>query len=300
MSRKLLALMISGMFAGGIATSALADDTPGTKNMPSAGTSSATSGKHDTSRASSGSGSIGTTDDVDIRGSQTKARTDTRGKSTAAGAAPQTRGDGIITTRDDASNNNSLTKGSASSGSAAGSSTTAAGTVNPNAASRDGVVTTRDENDINKSQTKGSASAPAGAGVSKSATGTSSTGGTSALGSGYGATGTSAGAGSSSGASTGSGGTGSGTAGATGGGSTAATGMDSTGIGTSPSAMSSGMSGAGMGQHSMQAKITSINPRTGKVSVRTDEGSLALHFPPEALADLKRGDTVTVHLGLSK
>lgn len=288
MSRKLLALMISGMFAGGIATSALANDTPGTKNMPSAGTSSATSGKHDASRASSGSGSIGTADDVDIRGSQTKARTDTRGKSTAAGAAPQTRGDGVITTRDDASNNNSLTKGSASSGSAAGSSTTAAGTVNPNAASRDGVVTTRDESDINKSQTKGSASAPVGAGVSKSATGTSSTGMTSGRGS------------SSSAGMAGA----SGAAGVTGG-SAAATGMDSTGIGTSPSAMSggmggTGMGGTGMGQHSMQAKITSINPRTGKVSVRTDEGSLALHFPPEALADLKRGDTVTVHLGLSK
>lgn len=270
MSRKLLALMISGMFAGGLATSALADDTPGTAKTPSAGTSSATSGKHDTSRASSGSGSIGPADDVTIRGSQTKAPTDTRGKSTSAGA-PQTRGDGVITTRDDATYNSSQTKGSASSGSAAGSSTTAAGTINPNAASRDGVVTTRDENTINKSQTKGSASAPAGAGMSNS---TANSGVSSTTGATAGAAGMPSGAyGSTSGS---------------------ASGMNSSGMG--------GMAGmTGMaGQHSMQAKITSINPRTGKVSVRTDEGSLALHFPPEALADLKRGDTVTVHLGLNK
>lgn len=298
MSRKLLALMISGMFAGGIASSATADDRPGTANMPSAGTSSATSGKHDTTRASSGSGAIGTEDDVTIRGSQTKARTDTRGKSTAAGAAPQTRGDGVITTRDDATYNNALTKGSASSGSAAGSSTTAAGTVSPNAASRDGVVTTRDENTINKSQTKGSASAPIGAGVSKSATSTSSPSGTSASGSGYGSTAGTSGSGyGSTGTTAGT----SGTAATTGSGSTAATGMDSSGIGTNPGSMGgSSMSAAGMGQHSMQATVTSVNQAKGQVNVRTSEGSLALKFPPEQLRDLKRGDTVTVHLGISK
>lgn len=225
MSRKLLSLMISGMFAGALASSALADDTPSTAKTPSAGTSSATSGKHDTSRASSGSGTIGPADDVTIRGSQTKAPTDTRGKSTSAGA-PQTRGDGVITTRDDATYNNS--------------------------------------------QTKGSASAPAGgAGMSNSTANT--------------------GVGSTTGTSTGTAGMPTGAYGSTTG--TASTGMDSSGMG--------GMAGMA-GQHSLQAKITSINPRTGKVSVRTDEGSLALHFPPEALADLKRGDTVTVHLGLSK
>lgn len=276
MSRKLISLLVSGMFAGGITASALADDTPGTMNTPSAGTSSATSGKHDTSRASSGSGAIGTADDVTIRGSQTKARTDTRGKSTAAGAAPQTRGDGVITTRDDATYNSAQTKGSASSGSASGSATTSAGTVNPNAASRDGVVTTRDENTINKSQTKGSASAPAGAGLGSSAANTGTP-----------ATSTTAGS-SAYDTTTGSSGS-----------ATAATGMDSTGIGTNPASMA-GMGASGMGQHSMQATITSINPKNGKVNVRTDEGSLALHFPPDALRDLKRGDTVTVHLGISK
>lgn len=224
MSRKLLSLMISGMFAGAIASSALAEDTPSTAKTPSAGTSSATSGKHDTSRASSGSGTIGPADDVTIRGSQTKAPTDARGKSTSAGA-PQTRGDGVITTRDDATYNNS--------------------------------------------QTKGSASAPAGAGMSNSTANT--------------------GVGSTTGTSTGTAGMPTGAYGSTTG--TASTGMDSAGMG--------GMAGMA-GQHSLQAKITSINPRTGKVSVRTDDGSLALRFPPEALADLKRGDTVTVHLGLSK
>lgn len=161
-----------------------------------------------------------------------------------------------------------------------------------------------------KSEIKGSANTPAGS-VSKSATSTSHPSGTSAPGSVYGNTGSTgsttgaSGTSHTTGTTVGTGGSArgsAGTAGTSGTDSSAATGMDSTGIGTNPNAMggmnTAGM--AGMGQHSMQATVTSVDQAKGKVNVRTSDGSLALKFPPEQLRDLKRGDTVTVHLGISK
>src|SRR5437773_12515787 len=34
------------------------------------------------------------------------------------------------------------------------------------------------------------------------------------------------------------------------------------------------------------------------IDVKTPEGSIKLHFPPDALADIKKGDRVTVELGI--
>lgn len=55
-----------------------------------------------------------------------------------------------------------------------------------------------------------------------------------------------------------------------------------------------------MGQHSMSGTVTTIDKSKGTVSVKTDEGMLDVHFPPQSLSDIKEGDTVTVFLGLSK
>ena len=55
-----------------------------------------------------------------------------------------------------------------------------------------------------------------------------------------------------------------------------------------------------MGQHSMSGTVATIDKSKGTVSVKTDEGTLDLHYPPQALSDIKEGDTVTVFLGISK
>lgn len=62
-----------------------------------------------------------------------------------------------------------------------------------------------------------------------------------------------------------------------------------------------GQAGAGgmMGDHSMSGKITAID-KTGHVTVKTGAGNLRLHFPPDSLQGLKKGDTITVHLSFTR
>jgi hypothetical protein len=40
------------------------------------------------------------------------------------------------------------------------------------------------------------------------------------------------------------------------------------------------------------------DPKTGHLTVKTAEGNLSLHFPPSALDNVKKGDRVSVELGL--
>jgi hypothetical protein len=54
------------------------------------------------------------------------------------------------------------------------------------------------------------------------------------------------------------------------------------------------------GEHSMSGTVTAIDPQTGKLSLNTGVGELDLHFPPQALKDVKEGDQLTVYLGFSK
>ncbi len=69
--------------------------------------------------------------------------------------------------------------------------------------------------------------------------------------------------------------------------------------GTSGSMSSSSMGGGQMmGEHNMSGTVESVTSK-GFVSVRTDEGTLKLHFP-DASQNLKKGDKITVHLGYSK
>lgn len=58
-------------------------------------------------------------------------------------------------------------------------------------------------------------------------------------------------------------------------------------------------SGGMTGEHSMSGKITAID-RTGHVTLKTGAGNLRLHFPPDSLQGLKKGDTITVHLSFSR
>lgn len=51
--------------------------------------------------------------------------------------------------------------------------------------------------------------------------------------------------------------------------------------------------------HTMDGTVTKVDAKKGWVDVKTSEGSMKLHFPPPALANVKKGDSVTVELGMS-
>jgi hypothetical protein len=52
------------------------------------------------------------------------------------------------------------------------------------------------------------------------------------------------------------------------------------------------------GQHPMEGTVTSVSAKTGWVHVKTSEGTMIVHFPPTALADVKKGDTISVDLSM--
>jgi hypothetical protein len=54
------------------------------------------------------------------------------------------------------------------------------------------------------------------------------------------------------------------------------------------------------GRHTMTGEVTDIDATHGRVTIRTREGDLQLHFPAATLQTLKRGDRVTVDLGVRK
>jgi hypothetical protein len=67
-------------------------------------------------------------------------------------------------------------------------------------------------------------------------------------------------------------------------------------------ALVAGTAAAGMkhqGEHSMRGTVTDIDHTTGMLSLKTEAGELELHFPPQALKEVKEGDQLTVHLGFS-
>jgi hypothetical protein len=55
-----------------------------------------------------------------------------------------------------------------------------------------------------------------------------------------------------------------------------------------------------MGSHMMQATVTAIDTATGLVDVTSGGMALKLHFPPASLANVKPGDSITLHLGFTK
>lgn len=79
--------------------------------------------------------------------------------------------------------------------------------------------------------------------------------------------------------------------------STPTSGMDKMG------AMHSDMKGMHsnmMGMHMMPATVTAADAKTGMVDVTSEGMALKVHFPPAAMANLKAGDKITLHMGFSK
>jgi hypothetical protein len=52
------------------------------------------------------------------------------------------------------------------------------------------------------------------------------------------------------------------------------------------------------GRHTMEGEVTRVDPTKGTMSLKTAEGTMDLHFPPSALANVKKGDRVAVELAL--
>jgi hypothetical protein len=48
----------------------------------------------------------------------------------------------------------------------------------------------------------------------------------------------------------------------------------------------------------MQGEVTSLDAKKGWVHLKTSEGTMIMHFPPEALQGVKKGDTVSVDLAI--
>ena len=55
-----------------------------------------------------------------------------------------------------------------------------------------------------------------------------------------------------------------------------------------------------MGMHMMPATVTEADTKTGVVDVMSGGMALKVHFPPKAMAGLKEGDKITLHMGFSK
>ncbi len=52
--------------------------------------------------------------------------------------------------------------------------------------------------------------------------------------------------------------------------------------------------------HSMPATVEAVDTTTGIVDVKSGDMALKLHFPPASVANLKSGDSITVHLSFTK
>jgi len=55
-----------------------------------------------------------------------------------------------------------------------------------------------------------------------------------------------------------------------------------------------------MGVHMMSVKVSSIDMKTGILEGSADGMKLRLQFPAASLANVKLGDTITVHMGFTK
>lgn len=51
------------------------------------------------------------------------------------------------------------------------------------------------------------------------------------------------------------------------------------------------------GRHMMPATVTSVDKKTGKVAVNSGGMDLMVHFPPASLANVNKGDKITLMLG---
>ena len=55
-----------------------------------------------------------------------------------------------------------------------------------------------------------------------------------------------------------------------------------------------------MGEHHMDGTVTKVNHLTGFITVKTEEGSMRLHYPPKSIKDIKDGNKIRLYLGFSE
>lgn len=55
-----------------------------------------------------------------------------------------------------------------------------------------------------------------------------------------------------------------------------------------------------MGKHKMSGTVDSIDMEKGTLTLKSSVPDMVLHFPPDAIKDLKNGDTITIELGFFK
>ena len=55
-----------------------------------------------------------------------------------------------------------------------------------------------------------------------------------------------------------------------------------------------------MGEHNMTGTIASIDHKSGVVKLETKPYDMELHFLPDSIKDLKKGDKITVHMSFKK
>ncbi|MCK9199949.1 MAG: hypothetical protein M0P59_05220 [Gallionella sp.] len=55
-----------------------------------------------------------------------------------------------------------------------------------------------------------------------------------------------------------------------------------------------------MGAHVMTGMIDKVDHAKGTLMLKHSAADMMLHFPPDAIKDLKNGDTITVKLGFTK
>lgn len=51
-------------------------------------------------------------------------------------------------------------------------------------------------------------------------------------------------------------------------------------------------------QHTMSGTVTSLDEKTGMLQLKTEEGTLHLHFPPSQIQNIKKGEKATVELAI--
>ena len=52
------------------------------------------------------------------------------------------------------------------------------------------------------------------------------------------------------------------------------------------------------GRHTMEGEVTKVDQKKGHLTLKTAEGKMDLHFPPSALANVKKGDHISVELAM--
>ena len=67
---------------------------------------------------------------------------------------------------------------------------------------------------------------------------------------------------------------------------------------TTAASPSTAAGGDFVARHTMTGEVTRVDANKGKLTLKTAEGNLDLHFPPSTLSNVKKGDRVTVELAM--